>query len=328
MKTTLEMTLLLLLSAGASAADQVYLSDLQLDLIVQGYGSPGRNVSVVGEPLMIGGRAFDRGIGTHAHSVIHVQLHGEAERFSCYAGVNDTGGNEAGTVGFVVCSMDGELFRSKVLTKGQAAVKIDLDVTGLDLLILEAHDGGDDINSDHAVWADAVIRYTGKRPAIIKRENYRFTLSDHARVVSVTRFGVRPDSRVNAVKAVRAALEACRGREGMTMVFPEGRYDFWAQHCEEIEYFESNTSDINPKICPIVLREFSGLTIDGNGSEFVFHGRMQPFTLERCRNVTVRNIDMDWDIPFVAQARILEVQKDFIEIQLNTHESPYEIRGG
>ncbi|MCP4455699.1 MAG: hypothetical protein GY809_29925 [Planctomycetes bacterium] len=121
-----------------------------------------------------------------------------------------------------------------------------------------------------------------------------------AKVVSVTRFGIKPNSRVNAVKAVRAAIEACRGKEGMTIVFPRGRYDFWAQHCDEIEYYESNTSDINPRICPIVLKDITGLTLDGQGSTFVCHGRMQPLTLDRCQNVTVKNIDIDWDIPFVA----------------------------
>jgi len=153
-------------------------------------------------------------------------------------------------------------------------------------------------------------------------------MSANTKVVSVTHFGVRPNSRINAVKAVRAAIEACRGKEGMTIVFPKGRYDFWAQHSDEIDYYESNTSDINPRICPIVLKGVKGLRIDGNGSEFVFHGRMQPFTLERCQNVTIKNIDIDWDIPFVAQSQIMTVEKEFIEIKLDPVETPYEILGG
>ena len=328
MKVVFGLLIALMLCGIVAVADTVYLSDLQLENIAQGYGDPGKDVSVVGERIMIGGRKFAKGIGTHANSVMQIKLDGQAKRFSCYVGVNDTGGNEEGTVGFVVRTLDKELFRSKVITKGNEAVRVDLDVTGLTLLILEANDGGDDINSDHGIWADAVITYEGKKPAIIKKRGYRVERPTHAKGVSVTNFGVRPNSRINAVKAVRAAIEACRGKEGMTVIFPKGRYDFWAQHSEEIDYHESNTTDNNPKICPIVLKGIRDLTIDGNGSEFVFHGRMQPFTLENCEGVTVKNIDIDWDIPFVAQSRIMRVEKEYIEIKLNPAETPYEILGG
>ena len=40
-----------------------------------------------------------------------------------------------------------------------------------------------------------------------------------------------------------------------------------------------------------------GVTIDGSGSEFVFHGRMQPFTVERSARVTIENVTIDWDLP-------------------------------
>jgi hypothetical protein len=71
-----------------------------------------------------------------------------------------------------------------------------------------------------------------------------------------------------------------------------------------------------------------GLTIEGNGSEFVCHGRMQPLTLEECRGITVRNLSIDWDIPFVAQAKIEKVEKDHIDIRIDRRESPYAIEEG
>lgn len=81
--------------------------------------------------------------------------------------------------------------------------------------------------------------------------------------ISVTNFGVRPNSRENAVLGVRKALEACRQGKGATLVFPKGRYDFWAQHSEELAYFESNTTDNNLKICPVVLRDLQSGHADG-----------------------------------------------------------------
>lgn len=50
-------------------------------------------------------------------------------------------------------------------------------------------------------------------------------------VISVADFGLKPDTRENAVAYVQKAIEACRGKEPVTLVFPEGRYDFLASIC-------------------------------------------------------------------------------------------------
>jgi hypothetical protein len=158
----------------------------------------------------------------------------------------------------------------------------------------------------------------------------RYTPVDNGagKVIDVTDFGVQPDSGKDCVRGVRAAIEACRKQLPATLVFPKGRYDFRAEHSEEIDYFESNTTDNNPKICPVVLKGIEGLTIEGNGSEFVCHGRMQPLTLENCRDITVRNLDIDWDIPFVAQAKIEKVEQDHLDIRINKKECPFRIVDG
>ena len=146
-------------------------------------------------------------------------------------------------------------------------------------------------------------------------------------IVRVTDFDVELNSRKDAVRGVRAAIEACREATPAMLVFPKGRYDFWPEHSARIEYYESNTTDNNPKVCPIVLKGLEDLIIEGNGSELVFHGRMQPLTLEECRGITVRNLELDWDIPFVAQARIEAVQEQHVDLRI-TAECPYEIVDG
>ena len=59
-------------------------------------------------------------------------------------------------------------------------------------------------------------------------------------VISVADFGLKPDTRENAVAYVQKAIEACRGKEPVTLVFPEGRYDFWPQYAHEKNYYETN----------------------------------------------------------------------------------------
>ena len=148
------------------------------------------------------------------------------------------------------------------------------------------------------------------------------------KVVNVSDYGLIPDSRENAVPGLRRAIEACRDINGqVTLIFPKGTYHFWEDGSDTITYNESNTSDINPKICPVVFRGISNLTLEANGSSFIYHGRMQGLTIEDCDQIAIRNLSMDWEIPFVAQAKILAVEKDWIDIRID-EESPYEIVNG
>ncbi|KAA6328180.1 alpha-1 3-galactosidase B [termite gut metagenome] len=149
-----------------------------------------------------------------------------------------------------------------------------------------------------------------------------------AQKVSVADFGLKPDTRENAVPYVQKALNACKGKETPTLVFPKGRYDFWPQHCIEREYFESNTTDVNPKRLAILVEQMDGLTIDCSGSDFVFHDRMQPFTIDNSSNVSIKNLTIDWDIPLTAQAEVIATSDNYIDMRINAYESPYIIEDG
>ncbi|BEG97818.1 right-handed parallel beta-helix repeat-containing protein [Bacteroides sedimenti] len=152
-----------------------------------------------------------------------------------------------------------------------------------------------------------------------------WTYSSAGQVISIADFGLKPDSRVNAVPYVQKALEACRKQPGSTLLFPKGRYDFWAQHSTERDYYETNTTDNNPKTLAILLDSLKDFTLDGNGSSFVMHGRMQPLTLDHCSDIRLKGFNIDWDIPLTAQAKVLKSTPDYFEIQIDTHESPYII---
>lgn len=144
-------------------------------------------------------------------------------------------------------------------------------------------------------------------------------------VISVADFGLKPNSRVNATPYVQKAIEACRQQPGSTLIFPKGRYDFWAQHAVEKEYYETNTYDNNPKILAVMLHNINDLTIDGQDSELVMHGRMQPFTLDHCQNVSLKNFMVDWDIPLTSQGEVICVTPEFMEIKIDRIQYPYII---
>lgn len=75
----------------------------------------------------------------------------------------------------------------------------------------------------------------------------------------------------------------------------------------------------------MLLEQINDLTIDGNGSEFIMHGRMQPFTLDHCRNITLKNFSVDWEIPLTAQGIVTQSTSEYLEIEIDSHQYPYII---
>ncbi len=160
-------TLLAILPLLAASAAETRLQDLDLLNIQQGWGKAQAGRSVAEKPLTIGGTAFDHGVGTHAPSVAEIALDGRATRFQAFVGVNDSGRNEPGSVVFTVVGDGRELFRSEMLHGGDQPVRVDVPLAGIETLRLQASDGGDNMNSDHANWAAAVITHEGAPPELV-----------------------------------------------------------------------------------------------------------------------------------------------------------------
>ena len=105
-----------------------------------------------GHPLVLGGRTFDHGFGTHADSRLVLDLKGSARRFTAWVGVDDeTKGS--GSVEFRVIANGKPLWSSGVMRGKQPAKEVDTDVSGIKKLILQVGDAGDGITHDHADWA-------------------------------------------------------------------------------------------------------------------------------------------------------------------------------
>ena len=145
--------------------ETVWLSSLDLSPIVQGWGQAQADKAVTGKPLAIGGKKFERGLGTHTDSLVRLRLNGGAERFSAMVGVDDAAGKDHATISFRVIGDGKVLWRTTGMKLGAAARKVDVDVKGVKMLLLIADSRGD-ISYGHADWADAKLLVTGARPVI------------------------------------------------------------------------------------------------------------------------------------------------------------------
>ncbi|WEO93383.1 beta-galactosidase [Streptomyces sp. FXJ1.172] len=139
--------------AGKSA-----VSDLPFLSSTNGWGPVERDTSVGeqaagdGRPISIAGTGYTKGLGTNSVSDVEFYLAGKCSRLTADVGVDDeTGG--AGTVTFSVIADGKTLVTTPTLHGKQAALPIDVDVSGAQVMDLRVGDAGDGNGNDHGDWA-------------------------------------------------------------------------------------------------------------------------------------------------------------------------------
>jgi alpha-galactosidase len=191
--------ILLATTLSCAAAEAVWLSSLDLSKMRQGWGQPQVDKTVTGRPMSIGGQKFERGVGTHADSVLYVELAGGADRFSAWCGVDDAANDPRGSVEFRIVGDGKVLWKSPVMKTGQKPIEADVNVNDVKTLLLKVGDAGDGIGWDHADWAEARFAVSGAPPKAVdppREEAVILTPKPPRtpRINGASIFGVRPGS--------------------------------------------------------------------------------------------------------------------------------------
>lgn len=132
--------------------------------------------------------------------------------------------------------------------------------------------------------------------------------------IQITDFGAIPNSKENVIPIIKEVLDEVRG--SCIISFPKGRYDF---------YPTNNQDEVT---IGIELTDKKNIVIEGNGSEFIFHGKMQIALVDKCENIQLRNFSVDWDRPLTSQAEIVEATDTYLDVKIDKEEYPYLIENG
>lgn len=143
--------------------------------------------------------------------------------------------------------------------------------------------------------------------------------------INVNDFGIMTNSNQNVTSAINKLIEGL-GNEIVTIKFPKGEYHFYPDSNYLKPYYETNTYDVNPKRLAILLDHKKNITIDAQGSNFVYHGHIQPFTLDNSENITIKNVNIDWNQPLTAESEIMEADSTHILIKIDTKQFPYSVK--
>jgi hypothetical protein len=151
------------------------------------------------------------------------------------------------------------------------------------------------------------------------------------RVISVTDFGVKPNSFENASPGICKAIEACKSSHEVTLLLPSGRIDLWPEGAVKRELYISNSTedDTLPKVKNIgfFIENFENLTIQGNNTLVVLHGKMISFAILNSKNIKIQNVSFDYERPTMSELTISSVSDNSVETVMHP-DSKYSIDEG
>lgn len=140
-------------------------------------------------------------------------------------------------------------------------------------------------------------------------------------------YGLHKTKNKNSIKYINKVLDdgILKQDKPKVLVFSPGEYHFYPDGAKTKVYYESNTTDVNPKVCAFLFENIKNLTVEGRGSTLIFHEQMQPFTFDNCNNIVLKNLNIDWENPLIAQAEVLKVNDHYIDLAIDSRETPYRI---
>lgn len=130
----------------------------------------------------------------------------------------------------------------------------------------------------------------------------------------------------DATPAVLARILEAVKKPISEIKFEKGIYHFYPDKALEFYVNISNHDDV--LVCTAFpIKNFKNLEINGQGSTFIFHGRMIPFLIDKANNIHIKNVIIDWAQTFHSEGLIVanDQKNKTFDMQISD-EYPYEIR--
>ena len=103
---------------------------------------------------------------------------------------------------------------------------------------------------------------------------------------------------------IRELLAKERDGGDLRILFPRGVYHFHPEFAFG-KYHAVTNHDNGCRYFAFPLVKCRNVEIDGGGSEFIFHGQIIPFLIENSCGITLRNLTIDWQVPFTLEGRVI-----------------------
>ncbi len=118
-----------------------------------------------------------------------------------------------------------------------------------------------------------------------------------------------------------------RLRSHDSIILPKGEYHFYPDSSPKMNFFVSNhdqQKDI-PVGLPLVGKK--DVVLDGQGSTFIFHGKMQPVYVQGGEGITLRHLTIRYAAPFLTEGKIVDTDGGKTTLQF-APENRYKVDDG
>ena len=188
MKAFFAAAIFVLGTLGALAAQQqtLWLDELDVGTIKSGFGQAQRNRSISGAPLTMAGKVFSRGIGHHTQGEIAIALPKTSVpmTFRAVVGIDDDVADQ-GHTRFRVVGDGRELWQSDFVTGADEPLPCEVDVTGVELLLLICDEGPEGYAFDHTDWCDARLEWEGNPELAASIKMIRTIFDDDGKIAGI-----------------------------------------------------------------------------------------------------------------------------------------------
>lgn len=115
--------------------------------------------------------------------------------------------------------------------------------------------------------------------------------------------------------------------DGGTLTLENKTYHLYPFDACTAVYTPCNNDGGEKKIA-VLLKGKKGVTVDGCGATLLCHGRLTPFVLDGCTDVTLRNLTIDYTRPFYTQGSISESGPNGAVVTVDKKRFPHRVKDG
>lgn len=120
-------------------------------------------------------------------------------------------------------------------------------------------------------------------------------------------YGIAPGKAFKAADVERLLADVKAAKGAKKLVFEAGTYDVGAEQCQTRTWFISNHDQVNPRKVFLPLEGQEDLEVEGNGAFFNLKGRIIPVGIWDSKQVCVKDVTVDYEIPMITQVNFTAV---------------------
>ncbi|MBS4206036.1 right-handed parallel beta-helix repeat-containing protein [Lederbergia citrea] len=151
------------------------------------------------------------------------------------------------------------------------------------------------------------------------------------RIIDVKDYGGEANSIKDHSPIVYSMLQEIKQiKDDIIISFPEGIYHFYPDHAPKRAFHTSNTDTIRHPVKTVcfLIEELENVTIEGNGSMFIFHGDVMGLGIFHSKNIHIQNLSWDYEVSTLSELMVQstgEEQELFYADYYLEEYIPYEV---